>query len=313
MARTILLLHGRNYKPPAETLHALWTGAIRHRLERDRPDALPAFDAATVTLAYYADLSEVWLNRHRAERGKPPKSYDAAADIADREESIARLKALPREAFTRSEYVRMRRRAGLFEFVADALEHPLRLLGVSERAVQLYAPELAEYWADVHFGSDLRLRFGQYVREAMQAMGDGDELAIVSHSLGTLIAYDTAWKLSHYGEYRREPWNRPIDLFVTLGGPLGDATIRRRLKGATAPPPFRYPTNLRRWHNFAAEDDIIAHDQDIENDFAAMRTAIRDHRIYNPAVRRKKVNPHYGAGYLMNPVFANLLADWLVG
>ena len=310
LPRTIVLLHGRNYKPAKATLLALWTEAMRHGMQRDRPDAVAAFDAATIDMAYYADLSAVWLNAHRAQRGKPPKPYNEAADVADRQKSIARLKTLATGDFSRSFYARMRGKAGWYEGLADAMEYPLRLLNLDEWSVQKYAPELAEYWADVHFGSDLRLACTRAIQRAMEQPG---EVAIVSHSLGTMIAYDIAWKLSHYGEYRREPWNRMIDLFVTLGGPLGNGTIRNRLKGATAPASFRYPTNIRRWENFAAEDDIIAHDQDLANDFANMPRPPVDHRIFNPAVRREKVNPHYGAGYLMNPVFINMLADWLVG
>ena len=310
MARTILLLHGRNYKPPQDELTELWSTVIRHGLLRDRPDAVAAFDAADLTLAYYADLSADWLATHHLQRREPVPAYDVGADLADRRASVERLMTLDAADFSRNFYARMRGAAPIFEAVADALEHPLRLLRLSERALQRYAPELAEYWADVHFGSDLRLRFQGYLQKAMA--GTSNEIAVISHSLGTLIAYDAAWKLSHYGEYRRQRWNRPIDLFVTLGGPLGDSTINRRLKGATAPEPFRYPTNIRRWHNFAAEDDIIAHDEDLTNDFAAMATDLTDHHVYNPSIRRGRVNPHYAPGYLMNPALIDLLADWLI-
>ncbi len=38
---------------------------------------------------------------------------------------------------------------------------------------------------------------------------------------------------------------------------------------------------------------------------------IRDHRIYNLALRHGKSNPHHGAGYLIHPQFINVLARWL--
>lgn len=312
--RTILLLHGRNDKPKRLVLQTLWTRAIRHGLTRDRPEALDAFDAADVGLIYYGDLSAAWLDHYAEKTGTARKTYDHAWDVADREASIDRLMQRPAEDFTRSGYARMRGESPLYEAVADFLEHPLRLLGLGERAVQAYAPEMAEYWADVHFGSDLRLVATDALQVAMERESErGGEIALLSHSLGTLIAYDVAWKLSHYGEYRRMAWNRPIDLFVTMGAPLGNSTIRSRLKGAGVPVEFRYPTNIRQWHNLAAEDDIIAHDEDLANDFAGSGLSITDHRIYNPAIRRGRVNPHYGAGYLLNPVTANLLADWLLG
>ena len=301
---SILLIHGRNYKPPAEALERLWTDAIRHGIFRDRSDAIPGLDAADVRVAYYGDLSADWLRQQATVR-----PFDVDADIADRIASLDRLKTLRREDFRRTAYLRMRGRSGLYEAIADSLERPLRWLGVGDRTARSYAPELAEYWTDAEFGRTLRSRVVGFLREAMQR---GGPIAIVGHSLGALIAYDLCWMLSHDPELAAATWNRPVDLLLTLGGPLGNATIRANLKGTGQPPGRRYPTNVCRWHNVAAEDDIIAHDEDLADDFAAMEPRPRDHRIYNPSIRRGVVNPHYIGGYLMNPVVVELLADWLL-
>ena len=301
---SILLIHGRNYKPPGETLEQLWTDAIRHGLTRDRPDAVAALDAADVRVAYYGDISADWLRRQPTVR-----PFDVDADIADRVASLDRLKSLRRDDFRRTAYLRMRGRSGLYEAIADALERPLRWLGAGDRAAQSYAPELAEYWTDAEFGRTLRTRVVGFVREAMER---GGPVAIVAHSLGALIAYDLCWMLSHDPELAYAGWNRDVDLLLTLGGPLGNATIRANLKGNNDPLRARYPTNICRWHNVAAEDDIIAHDEDLANDFGAMQPRPRDHRIYNPSIRRGVVNPHYIGGYLMNPVVVDLLAGWLL-
>ncbi len=39
--------------------------------------------------------------------------------------------------------------------------------------------------------------------------------------------------------------------------------------------------------------------------------SITDQRIYNLAVRDGTSNPHHGAGYLIHPYVAGLVAEWL--
>lgn len=90
----------------------------------------------------------------------------------------------------------------------------------------------------------------------------------------------------------------------------------RNLKGSNARRARRYPSNIKRWINIAAEDDFIAHDESVRDDFQAMIgfaliDSIEDQRIYNLAVRDRKSNPHHAAGYLIHPNVADTLADWL--
>ena len=61
------------------------------------------------------------------------------------------------------------------------------------------------------------------LREAMER---NDTILVIAHSLGTMIAYDTFWKASRTGEYRPEYTEKGIDLFITIGSPLGDNTVK---------------------------------------------------------------------------------------
>ena len=70
------------------------------------------------------------------------------------------------------------------------------------------------------------------------------------------------------------------------------------------------------WHNVAAEDDFISHDSRIANDYKKMYgmcaiERIKDHKIYNLAVRDGVSNPHHGVGYLIHPKVVKLVTDWL--
>ena len=64
MGKTILLIHGRSFKPPRNSLRRLWLDAIRHGLERDRsPARLAAFNRTVKEFIYYGDTSNAFLKK----------------------------------------------------------------------------------------------------------------------------------------------------------------------------------------------------------------------------------------------------------
>ena len=75
------------------------------------------------------------------------------------------------------------------------------------------------------------------------ALGDGPTV-IVSHSLGTVIAY---WSLVEHVP------NADVPLLITAGSPLGLNTIKKRL-----PQPLRIPHGVQRWLNVTDQEDIVA-------------------------------------------------------
>ena len=74
-------------------------------------------------------------------------------------------------------------------------------------------------------------------------LGDGPTV-IVSHSLGTVIAY---WSLVE------QVSNADVPLLITAGSPLGLNTIKKRL-----PQPLRIPHGVQRWLNVTDQEDIVA-------------------------------------------------------
>jgi hypothetical protein len=75
------------------------------------------------------------------------------------------------------------------------------------------------------------------------ALRDGPTV-IVSHSLGTVIAY---WSLVE------QVSNADVPLLITAGSPLGLNTIKKRL-----PQPLRIPHGVQRWLNVTDQEDIVA-------------------------------------------------------
>ena len=62
--KTLILVHGRSWKPPKADLQALWLDAIEFGIERDHPAAIDKFKKAKKSFVYYGDLSS---------KGPPPE------------------------------------------------------------------------------------------------------------------------------------------------------------------------------------------------------------------------------------------------
>lgn len=306
MKKTILIVHGRNFKPSATELRNIWIEAIGHGVGRDHPRKLAAFKASKKEFVYYGDIS----NRYLRSIGR---EYNMSADIRDRKNTLRALRTHRSNEFTKGRYNKLPGKNSIKEGFADALAGPLNWFGLSKTLIRSVAPDMEEYWnPDSAFGSDVRF---QMVAPLRKAMDRGDKILVIAHSLGTMVAYDTLWKFSRTGEYR-DYWKKKIDLWITLGSPLGDETVKDNLRGAMASRERKYPANVTRWENVAAEDDYISHDQRVKNDYKKMLrfglvNQLRDHRIYNLAVRNGRSNPHSSVGYLVNPKVSKLIAEWV--
>ncbi len=143
-------------------------------------------------------------------------------------------------------------------------------------------------------------------------LADTKKVLLIGHSLGSVIAYDALWELSHV-----EKLTGKIDRFLTLGSPLGMNYVQRRLMGADERGRQRYPTNVRRWVNVSAVGDLTALDTTIGDDFGEMRglgilESIEDHcdGIYNFFHNEEGLNSHRSYGYLVNPAEGKIVADW---
>ena len=127
-----------------------------------------------------------------------------------------------------------------------------------------------------------------------KAMTPGVESVVVSHSLGTVVAYNLL---------RRDGptlgWRVP--LFVTVGSPLAVKKIRMSLA------PNRSPACARHWFNAMDPDDVVA-----------LYPLDRRHFPLDPEIENKTDvqnqtdNQHGIAGYLNDAVVAKRIHDALV-
>jgi hypothetical protein len=307
-ARSILLVHGRDFKPARDTYLDISLTALRAGIERDYPDHVEAYDMLVKDLAYFGDLTNEFLE-------SLGKSYDAQLDLGDRNSALAALRAIPvRKRFGIRPYDRLPGKSALREFVADIAAPILGALGLTRWLISCVSRDCVEYLTgDSDYADNVRTR----VRDKLcEAFDRGDQLLLITHGNGCIAAYEALWELSHLDEYRDEYGSCKVDTWVTLGAPLGDHHIRKKLLGANEKPATRFPTNVITWHNVAAEDDYTCHDNTLADDFKKMMdarfvSAVHDHHIYNLAVRYGKSNPHSSVGYFIHPRVSKIVVDWI--
>lgn len=144
--------------------------------------------------------------------------------------------------------------------------------------------------------------------ELKAAWAAGERVLLMAHSFGSVIAWDTLWEL------RRDAG--PVEVFLTLGSPLGTRYIRRRLKGAGRAGDERFPRGIGRWENLSATGDLAALGHRFAADFAPMKDAglvagITDRTdLLNPFRGADGLNVHRCYGYFVNRATGEAIARW---
>lgn len=306
--RSILLVHGRDFKPAADDLREISFAALRAGIERDYPDHVEAFDVVPKDLAYYGDLTEELL----LSKGR---RYDARLDLGDRRNALAALRAVPaRKRFGIRQYDRLPGKSAIREFVANIAAPLLGAVGLTRWLISIVSKDFCDYLCTRQDYAD---KVRDRVRVKLCELFDrGDQILLITHGVGCVVAYEVLWELSQKAEYREKYGDYKVDSWVTLGAPLGDNYIRKHLLGAKEDAPARFPTNVITWHNVSAEDDYTCHDNTLADDFKKMMhqrmvSAVHDYHVYNLAVRYGKSNPHSSVGYYIHPRVAKTVVDWI--
>ena len=301
-------MHGRDFKPAKEALLDVTTAALRAGIERDYPDVVESYDNVPKDIAYYGDLSNELLESFG-------KRYDEQLDLGDRSNALNALRSIQgRKRFGLRQYDCLPGKSSLREFAASITAPVLGVLGLTMPLLKMVAKDLAEY---ISADSDYTKNVRERVRDKICELFDRDgRILLITHGMGGVAAYDVLWQLSHDERFKDRCANAKIDTLLTLGTPLGDSHIRKRLLGAKEELSRRYPTNVISWHNVSAEDDYACHDNTIADDFKKMMdqrvvSAVHDHHIYNHAVRYGRSNPHSSVGYYIHPRVSKIVTDWI--
>ena len=280
-------------KPPPEVHLKEICRCLRAGLERVSPETARALSDECLTLVswtflFYGQHRDVELDRPGIDRilAVPEPSSDDIKEI----ESLA---------------IRVTR---MLRVLGDALPFFGRL--IAKQRMRLTIAEAHRYLQDRR-GVATAIR-GLLRDVLLEAWTAGERVLLIGHSLGSVIAYDTLWELS-----RDEPGSGHVELFVTLGSPLGTRMILKGLRGAGRHGRDLYPTNIVRWQNFSARGELTALHPELKPFFGEMvdlglLESFQDVTgFYNHFRGSDGLDVHMSYGYLINRAVAESVADWL--
>jgi len=197
----------------------------------------------------------------------------------------------------------------LSRFVLTLGDHIPLLIRMLPEEIRSTANEMDRYFKNT---DDVARKIRNLLKLTLRPMIEHhDDVLLIGHSLGSVIAYDTLWELSH-----QEGLKGKVDFF-TLGSPMGMHYIRRRLLGMNGHAEKSYPDLIHRWINVTAKGDVAALNEDINGSFHPMLEqglvrSIEDHchDIYNFFRSDAGLNCHRSYGYMVNPAVGSIIAQW---
>jgi hypothetical protein len=322
--KKIIMVHGLGSKPTPEVTHDLWRRTLIENIRVSHKLLAQSLDVHKDIFesAYWANFVPHHIPDDAGYSKKLRRQVDKVID--ERREIKDRF------------HVGTGERMGSF-FKDRGLDLVKLLAGamtVKDDVMTRFLRETELYDQDQYIADQMRRPLEDALRSAWD---QGCEPIVVAHSMGTFISYDVLWRFAHrrtagFGNYN----NRRVKMFITLGSPLGDSTVRDLLfaqhyEGHSLRQRM-YPTNIDYWHNYACLGDVVAHQKNFHDIFYAPMRALKlfpaakkfrsiDYvDLHNPFEvvshagnrKREKRNPHKSYGYLAQPRLGSWIADYLL-
>jgi len=266
----------------------LLAGLRRHdeKVALDIAANLHCFDIVSWTYDFYREHRDIGLDL---------EAIDAV---------IAQAEATARDKAEASSW--KRRLARWMFSAADVM--PFLIPHITNDRLELHLRDLRRYQRNQNeIAEHTRQMLKMPLRSAAES---GRPVLLIAHSMGSVIAWDSLWQMSHNESDRVR-----IDTLLTMGSPLGQRFVQRRLQGFREEGDERYPFGIDRWVNLAAVGDLTAVDSELADDYGAMVerglvNTIDDREIHNYFRLDGVLNVHAEYGYLANSVTAGIVADW---
>ncbi len=168
---------------------------------------------------------------------------------------------------------------------------------ITRAITSLFIKDVAAYFYD----DDQRHQIRQRLIDCLKT--PHDNFILVTHSMGTIIAYDvlTDFANSLIPEGIVPESNIKVPLWITIGSPLGIQEVQDRLKQLKPNFPLKKPSVVGEWRNYADRLDAVAVDPTLADDFKNFQD-IQDFDVKNPdRMDFTQYGAHSGKGYLSLP------------
>ena len=229
---------------------------------------------------------------------------DIGLDLEAIDAVIAQAEATARD---KAEASSLKRRLARWVFsAADVM--PFLIPYITNDRLELHLRDLRRYQRNQN---EIAEHTRQMLKIPLRSAAEcGRPVLLIAHSMGSVIAWDSLWQMSH-----NERDHVHIDTLLTMGSPLGQRFVQRRLQGCREEGGEHYPLGIDRWVNLAAVGDLTAVDAELADDFGAMVerglvSTIDDRELHNYFRLDGVLNVHAEYGYLANSVTAGIVADW---
>lgn len=322
----LIVIHGRATKPAGSEKKRLVLRALLHGLDRVSTPAANKLrnNRVKFDFIYYGDVnnelilkSDLTMKRYLT--GQNDVRYGGGPCEAKGSYNQDLANMLAQKSFSLTAYKKFLKQHRDFRFLdelASSVSWVSSMVGLSDNIVRLATPDMGAYLMTRKVGSEVRQRLQGPLKRALLA---GDDVCIVSHSMGCIVTYDVLWKFSQMSEYRDvQDAGTRVNLWLTLGNPLGEPGVRRNLYDASEGEDGKYPKHIiGDWVNIPARDDFVSHDSTVADDFRQMKAlrylrTLRDlPYIHNFWFGTSGTNPHKFYGYLDNPTVARRIAGWI--
>ena len=301
MSKIIIGIHGLGNKPPKAMLEAWWLQSICEGLINiNRFQFEPKFE-----MVNWADiLNDKPLNDLITDPENPyyiDEPYRPGTNLVELKQNTKRKKFL---GFLEDQMDKI--------FLNEDLSSNFNF--VSEMVFKKYFKELDIYYSEQPEVNDssyksvkdiIRNRLAETLRRHK-----GKEIFLISHSMGSIIAYDVCNFLVP---------NIKIETLVTMGSPLGFPVIVSKIAEElkVSHPKIvklQTPPNIQKnWVNYTDLEDNVALNYNLSDDYDTNSLGVRatDEIIQNNYSVGDERNPHKSYGYLRTPEFSNLLADFI--
>jgi hypothetical protein len=303
----VTFIHGISNKPPADDLRRIWGEAMANAAE-----PLPLGDlGVTTSMVYWADLlyekAEEDLSAYEGVLENTAAAIDGGGCAAPPQPRTAE-----EAAFLAGLRAKMTALSDAALETGEPPPVPVQPQGALERVplpwfikkrfLDAYLRDVHHYLFDVEFGLPGKppVRIQQTIRkrfvEALAAQEVSRPHVVVSHSMGTVIAYDCLKRVGECGA---------VDGLITLGSPLGLDEVQDKLQpGWSRADGFPHKKVGKGWVNlFDRLDPVCGFDPVLANDYQKGNAAM----VEDVAVQNDGTWRHSASKYLRQPAFCSAL------